>query len=101
MPTARKDRPARPDAFRPDLARSLNNLDNSLRELARREEALEAAAEAVGFHRPLAAQHPDAFRPDLATSLTNLGAMLRALGRHEEALEATEEAVEIRRQLAA
>ncbi|WP_367281031.1 tetratricopeptide repeat protein [Thermoflexus sp.] len=72
-----------------------------LSDLGRREEALQAAQEAVHLYRQLAAHHPDAFLPDLAGSLTNLGAMLSALGRHEEALQATQEAVQIRRQLAA
>ncbi len=56
----------RPDAFRPDLARSLNNLGNMLSDLGRREPALAAAEEAVALYRELAAQRPDAFRPDLA-----------------------------------
>jgi tetratricopeptide (TPR) repeat protein len=64
----------RPDAFRPDLAMSLNNLAAMLSELGEREAALAAAREAVELRRALAAQRPDAFRPDLATSL-----MVRAL----------------------
>jgi tetratricopeptide (TPR) repeat protein len=38
---------ARPEAFTPDLAMSLNNLANCLSALGRREEALAAAQEAV------------------------------------------------------
>ena len=37
----------RPDAFRPDLAMSLNNLANMLSDLGEREAALAAAREAV------------------------------------------------------
>ena len=62
----------RPDAFRPDLAASLNNLANRLSELGDREGALAAATEAADLYRALAAQRPDAFRPDLAMSLNNL-----------------------------
>ena len=91
----------RPDAFRPDLAGSLNNLGNRLDSLGRREEALGAAEEAVAIRRELAAERPDAFRPDLAGSLNNLGNRLDSLGRREEALGAAEEAVAIRRELAA
>ena len=40
---------ARPDAFIPDLAGSLNNLASRLSALGRREEALTAAEEAVGL----------------------------------------------------
>ena len=84
---------ARPDAFRPDLAMSLNNLANMLSDLGRREDALAAVEEAVALYRELAAARPDAFRPDLAMSLNNLSNMLSALGRREDALAAVEEAV--------
>jgi tetratricopeptide (TPR) repeat protein len=46
----------RPDAFTPDLARSLCNLGNMLGALGRREEALARAEEAVGLYRALAAK---------------------------------------------
>jgi tetratricopeptide (TPR) repeat protein len=92
---------ARPDAFDPDLAGSLNNLANSLSELGRHEEALTAAEEAVLHFRALVAERPDAFIPGLASSLNNLATMVSALGRHEEALTAAEEAVRFRRRLAA
>jgi len=72
----------------------LNNLGIRLGDLGRREEALEAAREAVEIYRSLAAERPDAFRPDLAMSLNNLGTFLSELGRREEALEAAREAVE-------
>ena len=52
---------------------SLNNQGNTLSDLGRREEALEATAEAVALYRQLAAQRPDAFLPDLAMSLNNQG----------------------------
>ncbi|MCP4662144.1 MAG: hypothetical protein GY856_42620, partial [bacterium] len=53
-----------------------NNLGSRLRDLGRREDALEATCEAVDIRRQLAASRPDAFLPDLATSLNNLGKML-------------------------
>ena len=84
---------ARPDAFTPNLAASLNNLANWLSALGRREEALEAAEEAVRLRRVLAAARPDAFTPDLAMSLNNVANRLSDLGRREEALEAAKEAV--------
>ncbi len=55
----------RPDAFRPDLAASLNNLATMLSEVGDREAALSAAREAADLYRALSAQRPDAFRPDL------------------------------------
>ncbi len=75
------------------LATSLNNLAKFLSDLGQREEALQAAQEAVAMRRELAAQRPDAFRPDLATSLNNLANFLSELGQREEALQAAEEAV--------
>ena len=52
---------ARPEAFLPDLALSLNNLANMLSDLGRREEALAAAKEAVSTLRPLFLSEPFAF----------------------------------------
>ena len=63
---------ARPDAFTPDLAMSLNNLSGALAALGRWEEALAAIEEAVTLYRQLAAVRPDEFTPDLTKSLSNL-----------------------------
>ena len=90
---------AQPDAFRPDLASSLNNLSNRLANVGQREEALEAGREAVEIYRDLAVARPDAFRPYLALSLSSFSSRLADVGRREEALEAIREAVEIRRDL--
>jgi tetratricopeptide (TPR) repeat protein len=49
---------ARPDAFRPDLASSLNNLAIYLGEMGRREDALAAIQKAVTIRRELAARWP-------------------------------------------
>ena len=84
-----------------ERSRLLGNLGNRLSDLGRREEALEATAEALRIRRQLAAQRPDAFLSGLAMSLNNLGAMLSHLGRREEALEAAAEALRIYRRLAA
>ena len=92
---------ARPDAFLPDLAMSLNNQSGRLSELGRREDALTASDEAVGVYRQLAAARPDAFLPDLAASLNNQSGRLSELGRREDALTASDEAVGVYRQLAA
>jgi len=79
---------------------TLGKISNLLSDLGRREEALQAASEAVDIHRGLAKARPDAFLPALAGSLHNLGNKLSALGRREEALQVTSEAVDIRRGLA-
>ncbi len=92
---------ARPEAFLPDLARSLISQSKFLSELGRREEALAAAEEAVSTFRELAAARPDAFLNDLARSLNNQSLFLSELGRREEALATSEEAVSTYRELAA
>ncbi len=92
---------ARPDAFLPHLALSLNNLSNQLAELGQREAAaLAAIEEAVAHYGTLAQARPDAFLPDLAASLNNLSNRLAELGRREAALAASEEAVALYRTLA-
>jgi len=83
----------RPDAFRPDLAVSLNNLAAMLSDLGQREPALEAAQEAVALYRELAAQRPDAFRPDLAVSLAVEANCLDAGERTADALASIAEAI--------
>ena len=91
---------ARPDAFLPNVAGSLNNQSTMLSGLGRREEALAAINEAVSVYRVLAEARPDAFLPDLAMSLNNQSNRQSELGRHEEALAAINEAVSVYRVLA-
>ncbi len=92
---------ARPEAFLPDLATSLNNLGNRLSEIGRPEQALDAMREAVEIRRRLARSQSEDSLPDLAQNLSNFGVLLSNLGRPERALEASREAVAIRRRLAA
>ncbi len=87
--------------YHADLAHVLNYHGITLANLGRREDALNAAQEAVKLYRQLAAQRPDAFTPDLAMSLNNLASFLSELGRREDALNAAHEAVKLYRQLAA
>ena len=86
---------ARPEAFTPDLAGSLNNLAAMLSELGRREEALAAATEAVTIRRDLARARPEAFTRNLTVSLNTLAAILSALGQREEAMAAVQEAKDL------
>ncbi|SCZ52913.1 tetratricopeptide repeat protein [Thiohalomonas denitrificans] len=92
---------ARPDAFRANLAVSLNTFANRLSELGRYEEALTRAQEAYDLYEELAAAQPDAFRANLAGSLQNLANRLGELGRYEKALERAQEAYDIYEELAA
>ena len=60
---------ARPDAFRPGLATSLNNLAVLLAAMGRAEEALDAIQEAADIRRELAARWPDVYHHELEQSL--------------------------------
>jgi len=91
---------ARPDAFLPGLATSLNDFGNRLSALGRREEALAAAQEATGIYRRLAAARPDEYLPNLALSLSNLVPSLGELGQREDALAAAREVASIHQRLA-
>jgi len=78
------------------LARSLNNLSNSLADLDRREEALAAVEEATRIFRILAVIRPGGFLSALADSLHNQSLRLTALGRQEDALWAMAESTRVR-----
>jgi tetratricopeptide (TPR) repeat protein len=93
--------PARPDAFTPNLARSLHSLATMLSDVGRPEEALTVSEEAVRLYRALVASRREAFTRDLAALLNNFANNLNALGRREEALTVVEEAVRVYRGLAA
>ena len=84
----------------PERGGLLNNLSVRLSELGRREEALDAAAEAVSIFRGLSSARPDVFLSSLASSLSNLGNRFGDMARREEALDAAAESVSIRRFLA-
>ncbi|MCK9878650.1 tetratricopeptide repeat protein, partial [Frankia sp. Ag45/Mut15] len=58
-----------PEAFRPDLARSLNNLSTQLSNLGRREEALAAGEDAISIMRELSRAFPGAYADTLGQSL--------------------------------
>jgi tetratricopeptide (TPR) repeat protein len=90
----RKLAEARPEAFLPDLAGSLNNLGNRYGELGQREKALEATREAAEIYRRLAEARPEAFLPDLAGSLNNLGNRYSESGQREKAIPLLEEALD-------
>ena len=84
-----------------ERAHYLRRLANRLSKAGRRNEALEAAQEAIVLYRKLVALYPDMYTSDLAMMLDNLGNRLSEVGRREEGLEAVREAVEQYRLLAA
>ncbi len=85
--------------YAPDLAKSLDQLANSLSSAGREGEALGYNIEAVGLYRDLAKKERGAFLPALATSMQALAGRLSGAGRRSEALAATEELVGLYREL--
>ena len=62
---------SRPDAFLPDLVRSLGLLGSCLRAVARLQDAAEAFREGIQTLEPFLAAFPDAFRGLAAALVTN------------------------------
>jgi hypothetical protein len=91
---------ANPDAYLPDLAKSLSNLGEILAGLGHRQQALAPVEEAIHIYRRLAEDDLGAHLPSLASSLNNLAENLSGLGRHQQALTATKRALVIRQRLA-
>ena len=77
----------RPDAFTPDLARSLINLAVMQSALGKHESSLAAAQEAASLYHELARQRPEVFIPDLANSLIVLALQNYHLSDIAKALE--------------
>jgi tetratricopeptide (TPR) repeat protein len=82
-----------PARFRPELARSLNNLAFCLSSIGKHEESLSPATEAIDLYRSLADIDPDRYRPELAQALTNRSVSLSERHRHAEALPDSRDAV--------
>jgi tetratricopeptide (TPR) repeat protein len=58
-----------PSAYRPDVAKTLNNLGNLYRDTGRLAEADKAYSEALTIRRELATHDPSAYRPVVASTL--------------------------------
>ena len=89
-----------PAALAPALASAVHNRALRLASSGQRNEALNAAQEAVSRYRDLSAVRPDAFDVELATALNTLGNRLADLHMHIPAYNAAVEAVALRRKLA-
>jgi tetratricopeptide (TPR) repeat protein len=87
---------ARPDAFLPDLAASLNNQSPCLSDLGRQEDALAAVEEAVTIHRTLAETRPAVFASRYAASLDAKAQILSGLSLEAEAQAARNQATAAR-----
>jgi len=83
---------------RPNLATCLITLSSTLEDASRRQEAMDAAREAVQILSPLADETPE-FRPLLGQALSNQAMAFGWLENHAEELESVTAAVETFREL--
>ena len=89
-----------PEAYKPDVAKILNNLGVLLSDTNDLKQARDYYEEALQIRRELALQNPEAYKPDVATSLNNLGNLLSDTNDLKQARDYYEEALQIRRELA-
>jgi len=89
-----------PDLYGKEVAWTLNNLGNVLRNERNFGEARKAFEEARDVYRKLAEEEPHIYLPYVATALNNLGNVLRDERNFGEARKALEEALTARRDLA-
>ncbi len=91
---------SRPNVYRPNLATTLNNIGNVLRDLRAFEDARAIYTEALLIRRELAQSRPDVYQPYVAGTLNNLGTVLIDLRSLEDAHATCTEALLIYRELA-
>ena len=89
-----------PAVYRPDVAKTLNNLAILDSRQGRTEEAQQEFAEALQIFRELTQKNQEAYWPLVATTLNNLANADLNRGRLEEARKEFVEALQIRRALA-
>jgi tetratricopeptide (TPR) repeat protein/ElaB/YqjD/DUF883 family membrane-anchored ribosome-binding protein len=85
--------------FRPDLAKVLNDLGNTLQAQEDRGEAVACYRESERIYRELADKGEEHFRSDLAMVLNSLGKVLLDRGKLDEARASCKESEEIYRKL--
>ena len=89
-----------PEAYLPDVATSINNLEKLKCKTIDQNKAQHNYEEALRILRKLAQQNPEAYKPDVATSLNNLGVLLCDTNDLKKAQDYQEEALQILRKLA-
>ena len=88
-----------PEAYKPDVATTLNNLGNLLRNTNDLKQAQDYYEEALQIRRELREKNPEAYKPNVATTLNNLGNLLSNTNNLKQAKDYYEEALQIRREL--
>ena len=89
-----------PEAYKPDVAKILNNLGVLLSDTNDLKQARDYYEEALQILRELAQQNPGAYLPDVARTLNNLGVLLCDTNDLKKAQDYQEEVLQIRRELA-
>ena len=89
-----------PQAYEPDVARTLNNLAALYNNTQRFTDSEAMYKEALEIRRRLAQQDPQAYEPDVAMTLNNLAGLYSRTQRFTESEAMYKEALEIRRRLA-
>jgi len=88
------------EAYKPDVAMTLNNLGNLLSATNELKQAQAHYEEALKLYQDLAEQNQEAYKSDVAMTLNNLGNLLNATNELKQAQAHYEEALEIHRELA-
>ena len=88
-----------PEAYKPNVATTLNKLGNLLSNTNNLKQAKDYYEEALQIRRELMGKNPEAYKPYVATTLNNLGSLLRATNDLKKAQDYYEEALQIRREL--
>ena len=89
-----------PEAYKPDVAMTLNNLGTLFKNTNKLKQAQDYYEEALEIRRELAEQNPEAYKPDVAMTLNNLGILHKNTNDLKQAQDYYEEALEIYRDLA-
>ena len=84
---------AMPDRFLPELVASLEGLSQMLLVRGRREEALSALQEALGYYQQLLVADSGRWRPNFGRCLHAVGSLYGASGNAQKAQEITREAI--------
>ena len=89
-----------PEAYKPDVAMTLNNLGILHKNTNDLKQAQDYYEEALEIYRDLAEQNPEAYKPDVAATLNNLGTLFSDTNKLKQAQDYYEEALKLYRDLA-
>ena len=89
-----------PEAYKPDVAATLNNLGTLLKTTNKLKQAQDYYEEALVIRQDLAKQNPEAYKPDVAMTLNNLVILYLELKKKGDAEKAYQGAHDIYQKLA-